>query len=207
MVMEFTLEYFTPSEAGEITGVNATAQRNWRNRGYLPETQGHARYNLFDLSEIMFMSEMGKRGIGPAQTKRLARISGLQIARCSAAQAVGLPDYSKLQSIEEGASLTLLRARTAKQSLMRLRSALDEDSSSNNIPDFTRIETGNTFIWFANDTECWDTNYESAIERMNLDELSPELSGPIIILELANVAARMAAAAPRPMLRFSEDYN
>ena len=208
--MKIELEYFTPSEAGEITGINAASQRNWRARGYLPgNNSGHARFDVFDLSEIMFKAELSKRGIGPSQTREIAHISGMQISRCIAKQSIlsggeydGLDGIGLIQKLGFDAADPLLKMGIAAGTLMKLypdRANPHELYLSGQ----ERMAMGNVFLWFADDTEYFAFSREEAYKNLQLDEHSPKLAGPVLFLELDNVAARMIEAAPRPLIRVS----
>ena len=63
--MDFRVTKFGPSEAAEITGASTATQLNWRKRGFLPVTGGHARFDLFDLLKLTFVVDVGGLGIGP----------------------------------------------------------------------------------------------------------------------------------------------
>ena len=71
----------TPAEAERITGVNVTLQRDWRRRGFLPSNEGHARFDVFSLAKMRFLSAMAERGIGPASTEKYVDITMNAIAR------------------------------------------------------------------------------------------------------------------------------
>jgi hypothetical protein len=69
----FRLTSFTPAEAARITGVSTDSQRDWRRRGFLPQVEGHARFDAFSLVELWAMKMLSDRGIGPALTAKVLR--------------------------------------------------------------------------------------------------------------------------------------
>src|SRR5438876_294573 len=78
----FFLTLFAPAEASYITGASPDLQRDWRRRGYLPESADghHARFDLHGLSHLLFLRTMGDRGIGPQHSQPLAEIASGAIA-------------------------------------------------------------------------------------------------------------------------------
>lgn len=66
-----TLTSFTPGEAERTTGLSTNMQRDWRFRGFLPKSDGHARFDLFDLSGMLAMKMLSDRGIGPQISREL----------------------------------------------------------------------------------------------------------------------------------------
>jgi hypothetical protein len=83
----YVLSTFTAGEAEAITGVTTQVQRDWRRRGYLPATDGHARHDVFALAELLALKALGDRGIGPQEAKKSAPL----IAAGIAAHAIGDP--------------------------------------------------------------------------------------------------------------------
>jgi DNA-binding transcriptional MerR regulator len=67
--MNYELKQFTPGEAAKISGVSVTTQRDWRRRGFLPKTDGHARFDAFEVAEMLVLSCLGQQGIGPSQVR------------------------------------------------------------------------------------------------------------------------------------------
>lgn len=72
---------FTASEVEKITGVSTTTQRDWRRRGFLEATDdGWTRYELHDLCQLLVMSALQERGVGPSLSKDIAGVAALHIA-------------------------------------------------------------------------------------------------------------------------------
>lgn len=72
MFATYTLSLFTPGEAERITGLSVAMQRDWRHRGFLPKTEGHARFNVFDLASMLAMKLLSDRGVGPQASQAVA---------------------------------------------------------------------------------------------------------------------------------------
>lgn len=83
-----TLTAFTPAQAERISGIALATQRDYRRRGYLPQNEGHARFNAFDLAEMLVLNELAAKGIGPKE--------GLEVSK---ACAVGIV-YNALAHVE-----------------------------------------------------------------------------------------------------------
>lgn len=67
MNIKISFETFTATETEMVTGVNKSRQRDWRRRGLLGEISGHARYDLFSLSEIMAYDLVIQKGISASE--------------------------------------------------------------------------------------------------------------------------------------------
>lgn len=67
--MKYDLKQFTPAEAAKVSGVSVASQRDWRRRGFLPKTEGHARFSIFEVAEMLVLSSLGDQGIGPSQVR------------------------------------------------------------------------------------------------------------------------------------------
>lgn len=79
MPHQFTLTLFTPAEAERVTGLSVGMQRDWRNRGFLPKNEGHARFDAFALARMMAMKMMSDRGVGPQKSREEAEWCALGI--------------------------------------------------------------------------------------------------------------------------------
>lgn len=68
---------FTPAEAGEITGVSPTLQRDWRRRGILPENDGAkwTRWTLVDVIQLSVMKRLSDNGVDVSKTLDAARMA------------------------------------------------------------------------------------------------------------------------------------
>jgi len=76
----FSLNRFGPTRAEEITGVVRNTQRDWRRQGYLPSSEGMARYDLFDLCELWVLGASAEFGLGPKRAKEFSRSAAIHMA-------------------------------------------------------------------------------------------------------------------------------
>lgn len=68
-----TFMRFTPAEAEAITDVSGFVQRAWRRRGHLPQSLGgHARFELFDLAQLLTLRLFSDAGLGLEAAKEWA---------------------------------------------------------------------------------------------------------------------------------------
>lgn len=72
----FDLRTFTPAEAAKISGVNVALQRDWRRRDILPKVEGHARFNPFDIGEMMALNSLGAQGVQLLQYRPILKMLG-----------------------------------------------------------------------------------------------------------------------------------
>lgn len=64
-----TFSVFTPAEAERITGVSVALQRDWRRRNIIPRNDGHARFELFDLADILTLKLFSDAGLSLDRAK------------------------------------------------------------------------------------------------------------------------------------------
>lgn len=57
---EIVSNLFTPAEFAEITGLNVDLQRVWRRRGFLPVSQGHARFSMSQVAHTALAVRLGE---------------------------------------------------------------------------------------------------------------------------------------------------
>lgn len=65
-MVQITLTQFTPAQAEKISGVSVDQQRNLRRHGYLPHSEGHARFDGLGLARLAAIKVLSDRGIGPS---------------------------------------------------------------------------------------------------------------------------------------------
>ncbi|MGJ8530444.1 hypothetical protein [Maritalea sp.] len=65
-MLEITFTQFTPAQAENITGMSVSQQRNLRRHGYLKSTEGHARFDIFDLARLFVIQTLSDKGVGPS---------------------------------------------------------------------------------------------------------------------------------------------
>ncbi|WP_036286405.1 MerR family transcriptional regulator [Methylosinus sp. PW1] len=64
-----TFSVFTPSEAEHITGVSVALQRDWRRREIMPKRDGHARFDLHDLADMLTLKMCSDAGMSLESAK------------------------------------------------------------------------------------------------------------------------------------------
>lgn len=64
----YELINFTPGKVAEATGLSVVMQNDWRKRGLLPATEGHARFDIFDVADIRVRKLLAERGLGPKES-------------------------------------------------------------------------------------------------------------------------------------------
>lgn len=76
------LATFSAGDVERVTGVSAVLQREWRRRGFLPETAPgqKARFNLFTMAELLVMQRLAEHGVGPASSVSVANMWGAVVA-------------------------------------------------------------------------------------------------------------------------------
>lgn len=177
---EYTLTEFTPGEAEKITGVSTAMQRDWRRREFLPSNKGHARFDLFDLAEMMFLQAMSDRGIGPQRSKPLAAITGRGIAfgalMCQAAYEGDLAPGSDMTRAIDAIGKT----------------ARDKDAA--------RVISGRYLIVWADGKETWHVNVQKAIDDLPEKQKWKKLTGPVLVLDQWAMGAALVQRAGRPLI-------
>lgn len=223
MAGQYTFTTFTPGEAEAITGVSTALQRDWRRREFLPKGDGHARFDLFTLAELLAMKALADRGVGPQITREIAPLCAAGIAW----EALGGKDAyegdhqrtfdwqpEQFRPKREGdpelhAMLSKIvpdlppltewdagwseKADWLRQQIMRLKGY--------------RFTPASKFIWWADGSETWHNSLDEAFA--GLSHLDPKLSGPVIVLDLAALGWVLSERAGRPFVHveFPADFN
>jgi hypothetical protein len=184
MSLSLIMTLFTPGEAARITGVSLDLQRDWRRRGYLPASEGHARFNLFDLGGMLVTQMLSERGVGPTHTREVAPLCAAAIAYFALTEpgaVEGLDDRSNLERI--------------KRQVLR-------DHPSN---VFRHSRPGRFFIWWPDGTEWWDESIDRAFARRMLQEsetgAAPQKpASPAIVIDLEELGELLQRRAGRPLV-------
>lgn len=183
---EIELVKFTPKQAEEITGLSTIRQRDLRRHGYLPTNQGHARFDLFELTEIYALQLMLERNIGPKKAKNISEVCALGItwAIFGSDNAYG-KDYDLISG--KHALNDMIAKEIEDDKPFYFRSHIFRPSRIKNIvPD-------EFFIWWANEEYSWYTSLDDAFEEVV--EHDAKRSGPIIILSLNSLASDLKRKA------------
>ena len=178
----FDLAQFTPAEAARITRVSTTLQRDWRRRGFLPVSEGHARFDVFALSKMLFLSCMAARGIGPSEAKPYADLVMNAIARAALSQ----------EGAAEGDDYP-------SPPVWLAHSVVEQTSPLG--PNLSRVMSAPIFLVFADGSEWFDFDATAAMRRKAEAGEWEKLEGPVIVLDTTVLGAALAARAGRPLVR------
>lgn len=81
MVFRNVFSTFEARQSQHISGVSKQTQRDWRFHGYLERAgEGRANHDAFDLARLVFMRALADRGVGPADSSKIAPSAALRIA-------------------------------------------------------------------------------------------------------------------------------
>ena len=215
--------YFTPSEAEKISGLSVTKQRDLRRHGFLPEVEGHARFDAYDVAELLFVQKMSARGVGPKHAFEVAKTCATGIVH----HALGNPSAYKgdhLTLIEKGivppviwddqeiamveGLLDSADRLGVSQDLIR-QSVTKEGFEERRQAEFlqryiTALYGGKVlpapyFIWWADNSEFWAKNIQDAFD--DVADSDPKRSGPVIIISLESLGQELLLAAEKPLFQ------
>lgn len=186
--MKIVLTLFTPADAERIAGVSVDLQRDWRRRGYLEKQEGHARFSVFDLAQMLVLKTLSERGIGPDRAKDVAETAATEVAiaalRWSDAWDANV-QLLRPESMNWGEFSDLLCSEATTEQLfsrtMRPRLSVAHDAK---------------LIWWSDDSFRLTGSIDDALSSVSSSD--PKVSGAIIIIDLAGLASRMIDAAQRP---------
>jgi hypothetical protein len=147
----YELTTFGAGEAEAITGVTTQVQRDWRRRGFLPATDGHARHDVFALAELLALRSLGERGIGPQEAKHSSELIAAGIATHAIgdprAIAGAPPDLSPDEAA--GVAARVFRDRFGRGWIPGPYFIIWADGAHDWVPDLTHI--GSTGLGLASD--------------------------------------------------------
>ena len=150
---------------------------------YLPShEEGHARFDGFDLSTILFLQKMSDRGIGPKHASEIADIA----ARGVFLGALNDPAAYEGDPIDDFMSNPTHHA----DSVVR---KTGKSKHRKNIPARFLI------IW-ADGSEWWDQDIHDAIDRLKGDQIEAKLGGPCVFLDQYETGKLIAKRAGRPLV-------
>jgi DNA-binding transcriptional MerR regulator len=177
-----TLTLFTPSEAERITGVSTALQRDWRRRGYLPKSDSHARFEVFDLARLTFMKWMAERGVGPQQTHEIAEW---------AARGIVWEIFSVVDGWE-GDHRAVLPPKFQHEWGLQRNYLIGKIWALGSHP---RVIPGQFFIWWADGEHTWTPSIDLIRNNMTSDD--SRLSGPFICVDQMAMAGTIQERAGR----------
>lgn len=223
MSITLTLTTFTPAEAEAITGVSTASQRDWRRRGFLASSAGHARFDAFDLARMLVIRLLSDRGIGPGQTAEASYAHCGDIAGvCSSGILLHafrwidawegdmadlptqpiLPEEAKvesvlftmLSSIPDEAGETVLHKASIGQWRARADILVKRLWRDRGLPF---VSPGRIFIWWADGKSQFANSLEG--EMTNIPLSDPRTSGAIVVLDFTSLASMLQERAGRAL--------
>lgn len=211
MDAQITLALFSPAEAEKVTGVGTALQRDWRRRGYLPAGDGHARFDIFDLSRMYVMKLLSDRGIGPA-------LSHTAADWCAAVVTAGALSHIDAWEGEPEKALTWHSAFASPPPVNPILAKVLGEAGET-IPEYgslwekqfpyligqvwqqagrPRVMPASVFIWWADGSHHFDLSFDNAIG--NVSHLDPKVCGPIVIIDLNGLGFQIVSRSPRPFV-------
>lgn len=207
----YTLTQFTPAEAEAITGVSNNVQRDWRRHGYLRQSDGHARFNIFDLGKMLTMAKLSQRGIGPKDSFKVAEwcAEGIAVQCFAAIEAYeGNFEYALTWFPEKVLDKFREEARQTGSYPMPenwLKALVDTGHDSSLIGDgslwstqaswlslqiMRRFKSGVSpapfFVWWADDTHDFLNSVDDVIESSSSND--KRFAGAIVVLDLLSLS-------------------
>ena len=205
-----TLTMFTPAEAERITGVTTTMQRDWRRRGILKKEGDTARFDLFDLCELLTLKLLSDRGIGPKAAAEVVTWCGYGVAYHSldavdayegdhhrTNEARGLTDIP-LSTADRDAIIAAMEAAGEKGPAPTVRWGDKADWLRGQIYRARTgggVVPGRLFIWWADDTHTFHLSVDMALS--NMTSADPRIAGPIVVLDFQALSYMLTARAGR----------
>lgn len=190
----FTLSTFTPAEAERITGLAQSSMRDWRRRGLIPVNNGHARFDLFQLGELMVMKMLADLGVGPSGTGEIARLCSVGIAY-HALLWIGAyeGDHLLFSEIDRAPGQELGWGDNAP----RLAQAVLSDSLGH------RMDPPRFYIRWANGEGSFSHSLDRAFSFKAT--FSPQFAGPVFVFDLESIASNLIDGAARPFVHVEID--
>lgn len=218
---QFTLTTFTPGEAEKITGLSTGMQRDWRKRGLLPSNDGHARFDLFSLAEMLAFKLLSDRGVGP-QTSRevmpwvtvgiayqvLLWVDAYEGDHLKTNEARGLPPRSIDPEAMEHFAPMLEASGISRAELENRRNGFDGQWLSHQViltKGYPRVIPAKFFIWWADGSHV----FTGSLDRQFSDGSSSDArwAGPVVVLDLEGLASTLLAQAGRPFVHVEFETN
>jgi hypothetical protein len=208
---QYVLTSFTPGEVEKITGLSNVMQRDWRRRGFLPSSAGHARFDPFALAEVFVMKLLADRGIGPVHSKEVADWCAIGVL-WHALKAVDAYEGDHHRTFEwEPEEFRPKPDPSLVAAVKKMVAAAGEELPEGT--DFTwgakadwltrqilrqrghgRVIPARFFIWWADGTHGWHESVDQAFSDSSSD---PRYAGAVIALDLGAIAGTMSDRAGR----------
>ncbi len=218
METRISLTVFTPREAERITGVSTVMQRDWRRHGYLPVNEGHMRFNVFGLAELLALRLLAERRIGPQQGKLVSDWLAAGITRFALQSRHAYEgDAAEIQNLPEDTSRAAMRvalenaaAKAAPGNTFNLSGAPTSWLAGANRLSRMVLKAHDTpkgigralparfFLWFSDDTHTWHESVDKCFEEEGVAE--GLLAGPIVVLDQHAIGEHLLKMAGRPFV-------
>lgn len=225
MDTSISLAVFTPREAERITGVTAVMQRDWRRHGYLPVNEGHMRFNVFGLAELLALRLLAERRIGPQQGKLVSDWLAAGIVRFALQSRLAYEgDAAEIQELPEDISHSALRSALEKSAAKAkpgntfdLSAApLSWLAGANRLSrmvlkmhdkpkGISRALPARFFLWFSDDTHVWHESIDGCIAEKSTSE--SRLAGPIVVLDQHAIGEHLLKKTGRPFVYVEDDLG
>ncbi len=221
-----TFTTFTPGEAEKITDVSPATQRDWRRHGFLPKIDGHARFDGFNLAEIMALKMLSERGVPLKQAAEVGELCARGIMHDALEQADAYEgDHFRVLEWEPGflepaATTAAADIEAVDKHIPGLKETIEAARSETGTPadhpgawpmqaDWLRRRVWNKkslpravparfFIWWANGEHRWDVSLDNAFNKhFSWDD---EVGGPVIVLDQHALAGALLDRAKRPLV-------
>ncbi|UVI39339.1 helix-turn-helix domain-containing protein [Qipengyuania spongiae] len=219
MERNLTLTQFTPAEAENVTGVSTQTQRDWRRRGILAKRdEGHARYDLFDLAEMMAIKLLSDRGVPLIEAADVADWCGMGIGYRALEwhnayegdhdrtnEARGLPN----KLIEQNAAMFETIREAAGIAEVDLPENFEKQYRWSDKGEWlagqvyrerfkTGVIPGQLFIWWADGQHTFHQSFDAARDDMSSGD--PRLAGPALVLDLHSLASTLLTKTGRALV-------
>ena len=218
-VMNFhiTLATFPPAEAGRISSLSTTNQRDWRRRDFLPATPGHARFDPFAVAEMWTLKMLSDRGIGPQIGKDVANYCANAIVFqalqwIDAYESPFFGDKKELTEEELREAISIAQASGLDGLKTRFGSGEGRfpgwEKIRKNIvgqifekrPDWTNDILDTWFVWWADGT----FGLQKSLNEAFGDATGvAKYAGAVVVLDLAALGSTFLAKTVKPLVKFT----
>lgn len=218
---QFELTTFMPGEAERITTLATGLQRDWRKRGFIPANDGHARFDLFGLAEMLALKTLADRGVGPAVGQGVASWLAVGIAwhvlnsvdayegdHFRTNEARGLPPRPPMTYppgpkgvVFKAAMEHLVSKGLLSEEDLERRRGFDGDWLAKQVirlKGYPRIIPAKFFIWWADGTHTFAASLDAAFGDGGATD--DRWGGAVIVLDLDGIASTIMQRAGRPFV-------
>lgn len=216
MAFQIQPTMFTPRQAAQITGVSVEKQRDWRRHGYLPETEGHARFDAYQLAELFFVEKMGVAGIGPKRAFEFSEICATGIVWTAlgnpnsySGDHLNLIDKQLVQPViwteQDHIELEKTVRDMGKEignysdTLQQMNATRQAEFLQRYITNMYRgrVRTGEYFILWADGSELWHHDLNKAFD--SIPHQDERRNGPVIVFSLESLGHQFAEKSQLPL--------